>query len=125
MKREIIAKLRKRINSMNHVFQRYVEDLKKLYPRSTIILYGSRARGDHLPYSDYDLLVVLEKVNDKLSETIRARSIKPMELPLDLIVISIDELDDPLLLGALRKGYRILYDELRVSGKIKEKLERL
>lgn len=30
-------------------------------PPEMVVLYGSRARGDHRPDSDYDLLVVLSK----------------------------------------------------------------
>ncbi|MCD4817524.1 MAG: nucleotidyltransferase domain-containing protein [Candidatus Cloacimonetes bacterium] len=33
----------------------------KVYPSATIILYGSRARGDFRKYSDWDLLVLVRK----------------------------------------------------------------
>ncbi len=38
------------------------QELEKLYgPRlKQVLLYGSRARGDHQPDSDYDVLVVLD-----------------------------------------------------------------
>jgi len=32
----------------------------------TIYLFGSRARGDEKPYSDYDLLLVMDKRNEKV-----------------------------------------------------------
>jgi len=35
------------------------------YPSSTIVLFGSRARGDYMPYSDYDAAVVFRKVPDE------------------------------------------------------------
>lgn len=35
--------------------------LKTLPPRSSLILYGSRARGDYNDNSDWDLLILLDK----------------------------------------------------------------
>ena len=35
------------------------------YQDSTIVLFGSRARGDYMPYSDYDAAVVFRKVPDE------------------------------------------------------------
>ena len=34
---------------------------KTLPPRSTLLLYGSRARGEEHPGSDWDLLILLDK----------------------------------------------------------------
>jgi predicted nucleotidyltransferase len=36
-----------------------------------VVLFGSRARGDHLPDSDYDLAVFLDRVDDWWEETQR------------------------------------------------------
>lgn len=122
MKRRILIRLRENIENMEKIFNQYIVELKKLYPRSTIILYGSRARNDYLPYSDYDLLIVLEKVSDKLGEVVRARRVKPRVLPLDLIVIGLDEIRDPLILKALKQGYKILYDALGLSYELEQLL---
>ncbi|MBU4246517.1 MAG: nucleotidyltransferase domain-containing protein [Nanoarchaeota archaeon] len=35
-----------------------LEKIKKKYPDAKILLFGSRARGDHLESSDYDLLIL-------------------------------------------------------------------
>jgi len=35
-----------------------------------IILFGSRARGDYNPDSDYDLLVIVDKVTPEVNESI-------------------------------------------------------
>ncbi len=35
-----------------------------------LVLFGSRARGDHMPDSDYDFLAVLDEISPGLDETI-------------------------------------------------------
>lgn len=37
-----------------------VELLKKKYNLVAVILFGSRARGDFKPWSDYDLLIIAD-----------------------------------------------------------------
>ncbi|MCL6475175.1 MAG: nucleotidyltransferase domain-containing protein [Firmicutes bacterium] len=52
----------------------FIEKVRRLpRPPEMIVLYGSRARGDHRPDSDYDLLVVLtEKDGQTIDELYRA-----------------------------------------------------
>jgi len=48
--------------------------LKKFYPDAIIILFGSRARGDNLIDSDYDIIVV-SKLFENVMFTDRATSV--------------------------------------------------
>lgn len=52
------------------VLHRLKKELESLYgPRlKRVLLYGSRARGDHQPDSDYDVLVVLQPPIDYWAE---------------------------------------------------------
>ena len=66
-------------------------------------LIGSRARGDHLPYSDYDVVVVVPPGIDKLEAAERLRKLRRRPFPLDLIVLHSDEARDPLSAEILRE----------------------
>ncbi len=57
-----------------------------------IILFGSRARGDHLPDSDVDLLVVFPLVDDNREMRVEIRRLlRDLPVSKDIIVASEDE----------------------------------
>ncbi len=82
-----------------------------------MILFGSRSAESHLPYSDYDVMVILEEVSDKLATIEELRRMKPRGLPLDLLVFQMDELSDPLVSNMLEKC-KVLYDGLEASRRL-------
>ncbi len=56
-----------------------------------IILFGSRARGDYTPESDWDILIITKGENKNTSKFLRDIKIKlsiDMKIPNDLIIIS-------------------------------------
>ena len=79
-----------------------------------IVLYGSRARGDQRPDSDYDLLVILDQVDDRRAARLEVRRLLD-DLPLskDVMVASVSDIDDPddppwgALYWALQEGKTI------------------
>jgi len=63
----------------------------------SIILFGSRARGDYNEDSDYDILIVTEetfpfKEKIRISEAVRDRVVK-LHIPSDIIIRSHEEVD--------------------------------
>ena len=57
-----------------------------------IILFGSRARGDQRPDSDYDLLVVLDEVGDHFATTAAVMDVlADMRMAKDIIVAEASE----------------------------------
>jgi predicted nucleotidyltransferase len=52
----------------DYVLARAEQSIRDLEPAAQIYLYGSRARGDHGPESDWDLLVILDGVVDTQRE---------------------------------------------------------
>ena len=58
-------------------FERIVDRIKEKFEPEEVILFGSRARGDYLDDSDYDLMVVSKKFR---GYDFRVRIIKIYEL---------------------------------------------
>ncbi len=60
---------------------------------AAIWLFGSRARGDHKPESDFDLLIILPRLNGTRREHAVAlrRLLADIPAPKDLLVVSADE----------------------------------
>ncbi|HIQ55808.1 MAG TPA: nucleotidyltransferase domain-containing protein, partial [Pyrodictium sp.] len=57
MRQTVLKRLRERLRKLDRIFEEYISLLSRTYPESTILLFGSRARGNNLPYSDYDLMI--------------------------------------------------------------------
>jgi predicted nucleotidyltransferase len=54
-----------------------------------IVLFGSRARGDAGPDSDFDFLVVERNPQDRHAEMVRlGRALRPLGMPFDVVVVS-------------------------------------
>ena len=47
-----------------NILKKHLKFLKKTFNPEKIILFGSRARGDNLEESDFDLIIVSEKFKD-------------------------------------------------------------
>jgi uncharacterized protein len=54
-----------------------------------IVLFGSRARDDAGPASDFDILVVERDPGDRHAEMVRLdRALRPLGVPFDIVVVS-------------------------------------
>ncbi len=82
------------------LLRRVKDAVRQALPNAAVILYGSRARGDAKPDSDYDLLVLTDAAATlSLEEEVR-KSLYPIELEtgavLTLILYSKADWESPL-----------------------------
>ncbi|MEQ9713910.1 MAG: nucleotidyltransferase domain-containing protein [Candidatus Asgardarchaeia archaeon] len=99
---------KKLLNSSDNELKKAINLMVEKLPISFIILFGSRARGDYLPYSDYDLLII-----GSFKEQFMERLKKIMEL---LIGIKIHIEPHPYTLkeaiNMLKRGHPTIYHAL-------------
>lgn len=91
-----------------------IERLVQAAKPQRIVIFGSYARGDAAEDSDLDLLIIEHEVVDRAAEMVRLRRIlRPLRIPVDLLVYSQDEVarwgDQPgtALYWALREGHQV------------------
>jgi uncharacterized protein len=84
--------------------------------RSTIkrlILFGSRARGDQKPYSDYDILVVADRVEPSLRKALYSAVVEILASSGDVVSLKIfreaefqrlSSIPTPFMRNVLREG---------------------
>lgn len=59
---------------------------------SRVVLFGSRARGQHGDHSDVDVLVIEPQVEDRMRESVRLRqALNGLGVPIDVVVFTTDE----------------------------------
>jgi predicted nucleotidyltransferase len=74
---------------MNAAIQKALRILIETARPERVILFGSHARGEALPDSDIDLLVIEDQVEDRAREMVRLRrALRPLRVPVDLLVYS-------------------------------------
>ena len=78
-----------------NTIRKAVELLLQAAPGSTVIVFGSCARGDADEDSDLDVLVVEPEVTSRLDEMVRLRDVlRPLGIPADVLVVSKKTFED-------------------------------
>jgi len=103
---------------MNDELREYVERVSRKVRLHAAILFGSRARGDHGPWSDYDLLLIgdfkepyLDRLKTLLDLTEGIRiPIEPHPYTLDE-ALKMLERGNPSIVDAVEEGRPILVGE--------------
>lgn len=106
----MLRALAKRVRDGGARLMEYVDALSRAYPSATIVLFGSRARGTHLPSSDFDVAII----SNGYIDPVEARRLKPRGLPLDLVTLTVDDLNDPIIRSMLSNCV-VLRDGLGIS----------
>lgn len=61
------------------ILKKCCDSIREIDPSAEVILYGSRARGDAEPESDYDLLVLIDRDVTLEKEDLFCRHLYPIE----------------------------------------------
>jgi predicted nucleotidyltransferase len=99
--------LAERLKRWESSFRDYIRKLCKEDIVIEAYLVGSRARGDNLPYSDYDVVVIVPDGIDKLDAVVKLRRLRNEPFPLDLIVLNLSDVRDPIFKRMLEEGVRL------------------
>jgi len=107
-----LSKLRKDTEDYQ---KRIVRSIREIYGDNvTIILFGSRARGDYSLKSDFDILVITESPGDILGNIIKIRKhIGQKTFAIDIVVIKPEDMTDFVIKRMMEK-IRVLYDGLGI-----------
>jgi uncharacterized protein len=86
--------------------------VERFHPKR-IIAFGSYARGDHTPYSDLDLLVVMETKKSFVDRTVEVDSIFGLRgWPMDIVVYT------PAEFAARQQVWGTLAATIKAEGKV-------
>ncbi len=80
----------------DRVTTRFMKDISKKFRIENAILFGSRAKGDHLKNSDYDIILVSpdfegRHFTERASEVLRALTV---HFPMDLLCYTPKEFNE-------------------------------
>ncbi|MDO8587297.1 MAG: nucleotidyltransferase domain-containing protein [Armatimonadota bacterium] len=80
--------------SPNEIIEQMAGRIVDLFQPRKIILFGSRARHEDASDSDVDLLVIVERVDDRRALRVAMRrAVNGMGLPKDIVVLTSDEFE--------------------------------
>lgn len=96
--------------------QKIVDDLKEKHACHTIILYGSRARGDETIASDYDIIAIRDKGE------MERDSRKFEGVFLDVFIYSLNEIDKPSDFLRIKDGI-VICEKDRIGRDLLEKVK--
>ncbi len=99
-------------------FERFVSALiEEFAGKVTIVLFGSVARGERRPTSDFDVLLILDEINGYWEVLEQVYSLKGKSIPVDVVLIDVKALhEQDFLISEALKG-KVLYDGLGILRK--------
>ncbi len=109
--------------------EKFMKEIIKKYGQVTIILFGSRARGDYSALSDTDILIIMNKTSIRILEDVISIAYKS-----DLVSPEIHLFEkkwvlenfekNTIILDAIYEG-KILIDDLGITEQLKKRLENM
>jgi len=100
-------KLAERVKEYDRLFNEFIRELCSSSLVKEVYLVGSRARGDYIGSSDFDIVVIINDYDDPLDIVMRIRLLKKVSIPLDIIVLREDEFKDPVYAEMLKYAKKL------------------
>ena len=98
---------------MDDSLEKAIKTIVKVAKPDKIILFGSHAKGDDKPESDYDLLVLKRGVKKQRSLTHKIYlNFKDVGAPIDVIVADLDKYEE------LKTDPYLIYSEANRNGRM-------
>lgn len=98
------------MSNLSPIYQKSIQDLKSLFLETfkeenvTVILFGSRARGDFNPVSDIDIGVLPGKDFDRRKLVFLKEKIEGLNIPYTVDIVDLSRVSEPFIEKALREG---------------------
>ena len=97
----------KRVSEYEKRFREFIEELCRSGLAEEVYLVGSRARGDNIPSSDFDVVLVIDDDRDPVEVAIKARLLRREAFPLDIVVLRRSEVSDRIYSEMLKHSKKI------------------
>ncbi|MEZ0345804.1 MAG: nucleotidyltransferase domain-containing protein [Infirmifilum sp.] len=107
LKNLMVKKFYENVVSREKLFREFVEELCRSRLVEEVYLVGSRARGDNIPSSDFDIIIVVNNNMDLIETLERVYKLKKHPIPIDIIALHSEDLNDPLYKEMLKDRKRL------------------
>lgn len=103
--------LHRHVEKWEESFREFIRNACRSGFIKTLLLVGSRARGDYRDSSDFDVIAVIGDDADAIEIIARLRRLIKDRFPLDLIAIPESDLGDPLYREMLKDSIDLCREE--------------
>jgi len=96
-------------------FERFISALiDEFSGKVSVVLFGSIAKGEGRPTSDFDVLLILDEIKGYWKVLERIYSLKGKSIPVDVVLVDVKALHEKDFLISEALGGKVLYDGLNV-----------
>ncbi len=97
----------KRVSEYEKRFREFIDVLCRSGLAEEMYLVGSRARGDNMPSSDFDIALVIDDDRDPVEVAVKARLLRRESFPLDIVVLRRSEVSDRIYSEMLKHSKKL------------------
>ena len=105
--KEFVALMGKRVSEYEKRFKVFIEELCRSGLAEEMYLIGSRARGDNMPSSDFDVVLIIDDDRDPVEVAVKARLLRREAFPLDIVVLRRSEVSDRIYSKMLKHSKKL------------------